>query len=74
VVKRLVRAQGFDNLGDCRHFLTDSHINTDNSGIFLVDYGVNRDCGFAGLTVANDQFALPASDRNKRVDGLNPGL
>src|SRR4051812_5176380 len=39
----------------------------------LVQNGVERDRGLAGLAVANDQFALAAADRNQRVDRLEAG-
>src|SRR5690606_11355806 len=39
----------------------------------LIENGVQRDRGLAGLTVADDQFALPAADRDQGVDGLEAG-
>ena len=41
---------------------------------FLVEDGVDRDRGLAGLAVADDQLALAAADRHQRVDRLEPGL
>ncbi len=41
---------------------------------FLVDDRVNRQGGFAGLAVANDQFALSASDRDHGINGFDTGL
>ncbi len=40
----------------------------------LADDGVDADGRFAGGAVADDQLALPASDRNHRVDGHDAGL
>src|SRR5204863_5593948 len=40
----------------------------------LVDDGVDRDRGLAGLPVADDELALTAADGNHRVDGLEAGL
>src|SRR5262249_6931993 len=40
----------------------------------LIDDGVERDRRFAGLLVADDQFALPTPDRTGRVNCLDPGL
>src|SRR5690606_17332246 len=40
----------------------------------LVDEGVDGDGGLAGLTVADDQFALAAADGNERVERLEAGL
>src|SRR3984893_9219287 len=39
----------------------------------LVEDGVERDRGLAGLAVADDQFALAAADRDQRIDRLQPG-
>src|SRR5690606_37730319 len=41
---------------------------------FLVDNGVNSDGGFTRLTVADDQLALSASDRNHRVNRFDTCL
>ena len=38
----------------------------------LVEDGIERDRGLAGLAVADDQFALAAADRDQRVDRLQP--
>src|SRR5690606_7145477 len=40
----------------------------------LVQDGVDRDGGLAGLAVADDQLALTAADRRHGVDGLQAGL
>ncbi len=40
----------------------------------LVDEGVDRDGGLAGLAVADDQLALAAADGDERVDRLEAGL
>ena len=42
--------------------------------VFLVEDGVDRDGGLAGLAVADDQLALAAADRHQRVDRLEAGL
>ena len=54
--------------------LTDCNIDADDIGVFLVDDGVNRDSGLAGLAVADDQLALTASDGHHGVDGNDAGL
>src|SRR6202042_459227 len=36
----------------------------------LIEDGIERDRSLAGLTVADDQLALAAADRDQRVDGL----
>ena len=40
----------------------------------LVDDRIDADGGLAGGTVADDQFALAAANRNHRVDGHDAGL
>jgi hypothetical protein len=40
----------------------------------LVDEGVERDGGLAGLAVADDQLALAATDGHERIEGLEAGL
>ena len=40
----------------------------------MVDNGVDRNRGLAGLTVTNDQLTLATTDRNHRVDRLETGL
>ena len=39
----------------------------------MVDDGVDRDGCLAGLAVADDEFALAASEGNHRIDDQNPG-
>ena len=39
----------------------------------LVEDGVERDRGLAGLAVADDQLALAAADRDQRIDRLEAG-
>src|SRR3546814_12430499 len=40
----------------------------------LIDDGVERDGGLAGLAVADDELALAAADRDQRVDRLEAGM
>src|SRR5207237_10820845 len=40
----------------------------------LVDDGVERDGGLAGLPIADDELALAAADGDHRVDRLDAGL
>src|SRR6185312_9253577 len=72
-------------LGDLRHgraLLTDGDIDAIKLGLFvsagvdafLVDDGVDRHSGLAGLAVADDQLALAAADRDQGVDGLQARL
>src|SRR5205807_4831557 len=39
----------------------------------LVQNGVERDRGLAGLAVADDQLALASADRGQRIDRLEAG-
>ncbi len=49
-------------------------IDTQHILIALVQNGVDRDGGLAGLAVADDQLALAAADRNERIDDDQAGL
>ena len=60
-------------------FLSDSYINTVNRITFvkistLIDNRIDSNTRFAGLAVANDELALPASDRYHGVNGFQTGL
>src|SRR5262249_35018820 len=71
-----------DDLGDGRALLTDRDIDAvellllivAGVDLALVDEGVDRDRGLAGLAVADDQLALAAADGNQRVERLEAGL
>ena len=54
--------------------MADGYVDTNNALAFLVYYGVNRDSGFAGTTVADDKFPLAAADGNHGVNCFNTGL
>src|SRR5690606_32720190 len=81
VLKRAALFERLHDLGDGRTLLTDDDVDAvqllalvaASVDGFLVQNGVDRDGGLAGLTVADDQFALAAADRNQRVDGLDAG-
>src|SRR2546429_7782984 len=62
------------DIGDGRLLLADGDVDALNAGGLLVDDGVDREGGLAGLAAADDQLALPAADRHHRVDGLVAGL
>ncbi len=66
--------QLLDHLRDGRALLPDRHVNAMHVEALLIDDRIDRDRGLAGLTVANDQLALSASDDEHRVDRLDPGL
>ena len=74
VIQGPVILQGLDNAGDGRILLADSRIDTNNIFSLLVNNRIQRNGGFAGLPVADNQFPLAAADRNHRIDCLNPAL
>src|SRR5690606_5448054 len=71
-----------DDLRDGRTLLADGDVDAIEllrlviAGVrlLLIDEGVDRDGGLAGLTVADDQLALAAADGNERVERLEAGL
>ena len=74
VFHRTVLLKRGDHLGHLRLPLSDGDVNADQVLPFLVDDGVHHQGGLAGLPVADDQLALPASDRDHGVDRLDAGL
>src|SRR5271166_6634427 len=82
VIEGTVVLQRLDDLGDRRALLADGDIDAIELARFvgagvdllLIEDGVDDQCRLAGLTVADDQFALAAPNRHERVDGLQPGL
>ncbi len=51
-----------------RPLLPDRTVNANHVAAALIDDRVENNRGLAGLPVADDQFALSATDRNHRVD------
>ena len=74
VIHRAFFAQVGDDLGDGGRTLADGAIDAQHILVALVQNGVDRDGGLAGLPVAEDQFALAAADRNERIDDDEAGL
>src|SRR5262249_45992714 len=74
--------QFFYKLGNRRALLTDADIDAvqvlflvlRGVDVFLVDDRVDSDSRFTGLAVADDQFALAASDGNKRINSFQAPL
>src|SRR5258708_760857 len=72
--------QHLDELGNRGTLLADRHIYAIQLDLLvaggverlLVQDGVERDRGLAGLAVADDQLALAAADRDQRIDRLQP--
>ncbi len=73
--------EDLDELGDGRALLADRDVDAVELLVLvvalvqrlLVEDGVERDRGLAGLAVADDQLALAAADRDHRVDRLEAG-
>ena len=75
-------SQPLDDLGHGRSLLTNGDVNAEQLLLIvsciveplLVDDGVNGNCGFAGLTIANDQFTLTTTNGYQRIDGFDSSL
>src|SRR5262249_40262909 len=71
----------FHELRDGRPLLADRNIDAIELDLLirlrieglLIEDRVERDCGLAGLAVADDQLALAASNRNQGIDRLQSG-
>src|SRR5690606_21487018 len=74
VVERASLAQRLDHARDLTRALTDRAVDADDVAALLVDDRVECDRRLAGTTVADDQLALAAADRDHRVDRLDAGL
>ncbi len=74
VLERTGLTEGLDGLRDGGALLADRHVNALHTLSLLVQDGVDRDRGLAGLAVTDDELALTAADRGHRVDGLDAGL
>src|SRR4051794_32826105 len=81
IIERAVLLQHLGELDDGGALLPDRDIDAVElhlliaSGVdrLLVQDGVERNRGLAGLAVADDQLALAAADWNQRIDRLEPG-
>ena len=62
VVQRIVAAQHFHKLRHAGSLLPNGHINAHHALALLVQNGIQRNGGFAGLAVADDQLTLAAAD------------
>src|SRR5258705_972254 len=81
IFERALLFQHLDELGNRGALLADRDVNAIQLDLLvaggverlLVEDGVERDRGLAGLAVADDQLALAAADRDQRIDGLEAG-
>ena len=75
-------SETLDDLSDGGSLLANGDVNAEKlllvvTGFvesLLVDDGVNGNCGFAGLTIANDQLTLTTTNGYQRIDGLDASL
>jgi hypothetical protein len=74
VLHRAVLFQLAHHVGHRGGLLADGDVDALHAGALLVDDGVDRDGGLAGLAVADDQLALAAADRHHGIDRLETGL
>jgi len=74
VIHRARVGQDFHHLRDGRPLLPDRAIDANHVAALLVQDRVQNDGGLARLAVADNQFALPAANRDHRIDGLDAGL
>src|SRR3954469_12147316 len=81
IFQRALLFQHLHELGNGRALLADRDVDAIQLDVLvrlrverlLVEDGVERDRGLAGLTVADDQLALAAADRDQGVDRLEAG-
>src|SRR5712692_3131350 len=81
IVERAVVLEHLDELGHGRTLLADRDVHAIELDLLvvrgverlLIEDGVERDRGLAGLAVADDQLALAAADRDQCVDRLEAG-
>ena len=74
VVHRAGLLEALVDAGDRRVLLADGDVDADHILAALIDDRVDGDGSLAGLAVADDEFALAATDRRHGVDGLDAGL
>ena len=75
-------SETLDDLSDGGSLLANGDVNAEKlllvvTGFvesLLVDDGVNGNCGFAGLTIANDQLTLTTTNGHQRIDGFDTSL
>src|SRR5665213_596064 len=81
IFQRALFFQHLDELGNRGALLADRDIDAIQLDLLvrlrverlLVENGVERNRGLAGLAVSDDQLALAAADRDQRIDRFQPG-
>ena len=66
--------QSLDDAGNRRRLLTNRHVDTDTILPLLIDNRIDSDCRFTNSAVADNQFALTTTNRNKSVDSFQARL
>ena len=81
VFQGAVLAKGLNDASNVGHLLATGNVDAVNRvtaarlvSLLLIDNCVNADRGLTSLTVADNQFALTATNRNHRVDRLDTRL
>ena len=74
VLHRAVVFERLHDLSDRRLLLSDCYVDADDAFALLIDDRVDGNRGLSSLTVADDELALSAPDRNHRVDCFQSGL
>src|SRR4029077_17077958 len=74
VLERASLLEHGGHLGNGGAALADRHVDADDVLPFLVDDGVERDRGLAGLPVTDDQLTLTPANWGHGIDRLDPGL
>ena len=82
VLHGISTSQTLDDLSDGGPLLSDSDVDAVQLLLLvfavvetlLVDDCIDGDCGFAGLTIADDQLTLATTNGHKRIDGLDASL
>jgi hypothetical protein len=73
-LRRTVGPNGIDDPFDGRCLLSHRHIDADEIGMLLVDDRIDGERRLAGRAIADNQFALSASDGKERIHHEDSGL
>ena len=74
IFHRIILFQSLCDLDDIRHLLADGHVYAEHVLAALVDDRIQCDRCLTGLSVADDQLTLSASDRCHGIDRRDTGL
>src|SRR3989442_516501 len=74
VIHRAKILQRLNDLRDSRSLLPDRDVDANYVLAALIDDRIHRNRSLASLTIADDQLALAAANRNHRIDGFQSRL